>query len=317
MKKIKIGFIGYGLIGKKRSKQLPKNCDFISFFDPFSKIKSKKRANSLEEFFNSGIDIVVISTPHKYLSYYSKLSIKKNKHTFIEKPGAMNLVEIKKIYKISKRKNLKIAIGYNHRFHPGIIKAHELFKNKSIGELIYIRAIYGHGGRLGYQNEWRFKKDISGGGELLDQGSHIIDLIRIFEKKLKVKYSNLKNYFWKSKNIEDNAFCVLGSKNKLFTFHVSWTEWKNKFNFEIFGKKGKIEILGLGRSYGKEIVNLYKMKPNMKKPNKKSFIYLKDNSFNLDFENFVQSIIKNKLPENSLENAIQTMKIIDKIYKLS
>ena len=80
---------------------------------------------------------------------------------------------------------------------------------------------------------------------------------------------------------------------------------------------GKIEILGLGRSYGKEIVNLYKMKPNMKKPNKKSFIYLEDKSFNLDFENFVQSIIKNKVPENSLENAIQTMKIIDKIYKFS
>ena len=316
LKNFNVGFIGYVLIGERRSQNLPKNCNFVCFYDPYYLKKHKKKNNSLKTFLEKDLDIVVVATPHKYLSYYALLCIKKKINVFIEKPGAINLKELNKINRESKKNKLNIAIGYNHRFHPGIEKALKLFKKKTIGDLMFIRALYGHGGRLGYEKEWRFKKKLSGGGELLDQGSHIIDLFHLFVKNFDLKYSKLQNFFWRSKNIEDNAFCIFASGKKILSMHVSWTEWKNKFNFEIFGKKGKIEIIGLGKSYGIETVNLYKMKKNMKKPKKIIFKFRKkDNSFYLDFENFVNSLIKKKPPMNNVLNAIKNMRMIEKIYQ--
>ena len=153
---------------------------------------------------------------------------------------------------------MSIRVGFNHRYHPAFIKAKELIKNKLIGKILYIRAIYGHGGRLNYEKEWRFKKDIWG-GELIDKGSHLIDLARFFLGDLKVISSKLKKFFWKIK-LEDNCFLNLENKNGSNAFlHTSCTKWKNKFLFEIFGQFGKIEINGLGKSYGEERLIFYKM----------------------------------------------------------
>ena len=168
-----------------------------------------------------------------------------------------------------KKLNLNIRVGFNHRYHPAFLKAKELIKKKLIGKILYIRAVYGHGGRLNYEKEWRFKKKISGGGELIDKGSHLIDLARFFLGDLKIISSILKNFFWKMQ-LEDNCFLNLQNKSGSNAFlHASCTEWKNKFLFEIFGQFGKIEITGLGKSYGEEKLILYKMSKKMGKPLKR------------------------------------------------
>ena len=148
-----------------------------------------------------------------------------------------------------------------------------MIKENQIGKLMYIRAVYGHGGRLNYNKEWRFNKKLSGGGELIDKGSHLIDLSRIFLGDLSVDKFRLKTFFWKMKE-EDNCFMILkNKKNKLAFLHSSCTEWKNKFTFEIFGKKGKLEINGLGKSYGRETLIFYKMTKKMTPPKIKKYFF--------------------------------------------
>ncbi len=325
--KHKIGIIGCGLIGWKRAMSLKKN-QIIGCYDT-----NINNAKKFAKFFgcinfrkvdfiinNKDINTVLICTPHNSLNHLANNNIKKNKHVFIEKPGAKDLKSLIDVKRVSKSNpNSKVHVGYNHRYHPSIIMAKKIIEKKKIGKIMYIRARYGHGARLNYEKEWRMKRKISGGGELIDQGSHLIDLSRLFLGNLKLKFSRLNNFFWKNKDkVEDNAFLVLENKNGNLSFlHCSCTEWKNKFSFEIFGKLGKLEISGLGGSYGKETLTFYKMKKKMGKPTvyKWSFPSV-DNSWKDELNDFFEKIKRNKKIVSNLDNAIENMKLIHESYSI-
>ena len=191
-------------------------------------------------------------------------------------------------------------------------------KKKIIGNILYIRAVYGHGGRKNYDKEWRFNKKLSGGGELIDKGSHLIDLSRVFLGSLIVHSSYLNNYFWRTK-LEDNCFIALKNKKNNFSFiHASSTEWKNKFLFEIFCKYGKIEISGLGKSYGTEKLILYEMSKEMGVPKKKEIKFSKSDtlsSWKIEVDDFYNSILKTKACYPNIKDVYENIKIINKIYK--
>ena len=322
--KLKFAFIGCGLIGNKRANSISKN-SIVGCYDV-----SKKKSNSFAKKFScksyndynklvKDSDVVIICTPHNYLDKFALISLKLGKHVFVEKPGAISLIRLKNLINKTKylNKNLKIQVGFNHRFHPSIIQAIKMVNQKTLGDIMYVRSRYGHGGRKNYEKEWRMNKSISGGGELIDQGSHIIDLSRIFLGEFVKIDSYLNNFFWKSK-VEDNAFLTLKTKhNKIAFLHASCTEWKNKFSFEIFGKKGKLEIEGLGGSYGKEKLLFYKMSKNFGKPKLKiwNFSNKFDISWKSELSNFIKSIKFNTKVSCSLNDAYANMKIINKCYK--
>lgn len=320
---LKFAFIGCGLIGNKRANAISKN-SIIGCYDVnkkksdlFSKKFSCKSYNDHNKLIKD-CDAVIICTPHKYLSIFTLNSLKFGKHIFVEKPGAISLKELNNIIILSKKlkKNLKIQVGFNHRFHPSIMQAIKMVKQKKLGDIMYVRSRYGHGGRKNYEKEWRMNKLISGGGELIDQGSHIIDLSRIFLGEFVKVSSSLNNFFWKSK-VEDNAFLTLTTNyGKIAFLHASCTEWKNKFSFEIFGKKGKIEIKGLGGSYGKEKLLFYKMSKNLGKPKLKvwKFSSKTDLSWMAEISDFIKSIKSNKKVSCSLNDAYENMRIINKCY---
>ena len=316
-------FIGCGLIANKRASTISKN-SIQGCFD-IDKTKSKmfakkfncKSYNDCKRLIEES-SVVIVCTPHRYLDKYTLLSLKSGKHILVEKPVAINSLKIKNL--IRKRKDLKklkIQVGYNHRFHPSIVKALKMIKQNKIGDIMYIRSRYGHGARKNYDKEWRMNKFISGGGELIDQGSHIIDLSRIILGEFVKVDSTLNNFFWKSR-VEDNAFLTLKTiNNKVAFLHASCTEWKNKFSFEIFGKKGKLEINGLGGSYGEEKLYYYKMSKNLGKPSLKIWNYSskKDISWKNELSDFIHSIKFNKKVSCGLNDAYMNMKIIDKCYK--
>ena len=322
----KIGIIGCGLIGWKRAIALKKN-QIVGCFDlnknsatkfaKFFKCKLYQNINDLIK--EKKIDIVFICTIHKPLHEIALKVLKENKHMLIEKPGAINLKSL--IYlrkKAIKKPKVKIHVGYNHRYHPSVLLAKRIVDQNKIGKLMYIRARYGHGARLNYNKEWRMKKKLSGGGELIDQGSHLIDLSRLFLGNLDLKYSKLNNFFWKTREkIEDNAFLILENRSgNISSLHCSCTEWKNKFSFEIFGKTGKLELSGLGGSYGVEKLIFYKMKKRMGKPSVNEWIFPKnDNSWKLEVDDFFKKIKNNKKVYSDLNNSIENMKIIYKSYK--
>lgn len=322
---MKIGLIGAGLIGTKRAKALLSSPDqLIAVTDPNTENAYKiinnhpncKLFSSWEGLVNSStIDAIIISTPHNLLAKITLQALKNNKHVLCEKPLGVSVEEIKKCIKVAERRNLIYKAGYNHRFHPAVLKAYKLFKDKKIGELMFIKGVYGHGGRKGYEKEWRTSKIISGGGELIDQGSHLVDLYHWFDPgKLVSATGLLKSLFWNI-TVEDNAFFTLQTKQSIGQFHTSWTEWKNIFNFEIHGATGYLKINGLGGSYGDEIL-IYGRRNEGKAPTEKNWSFNSvDKSWELEWENFRNAILKKQQPLSSGKDGLWVFECINSLYK--
>ena len=154
-----------------------------------------------------------------------------------------------------------MRVGYNHRFHPALAKAREMVNAGAVGPLMFIRARYGHGGRVGYDREWRADPELSGGGELIDQGVHLIDLAGWFLGEFTSVEGHAATYFW-NMPVDDNAFLNLRNADGATAWlQVSCSEWKNLFSFEIYGRDGKLQVDGLGGSYGLESLTYYRMLP--------------------------------------------------------
>lgn len=320
-----IAIIGAGLIGKKRAQALPKGVNLSLVCDINQKIATEFgwefnceiEVNWKEVVKNPNIDAVIISTPNKYLGVIAEKAILEGKHVLIEKPGSKNLKDLQKIVSAYKQRKVVVHFGYNHRFHPTIIKAKEIIDSKIYGNLLFIRARYGHGGRLGYEKEWRFNKDIAGGGELLDQGTHLIDLVNYFHGKMELHSGIIGKLYWKA-SLEDSAFIILKSRNNnsMASLSVTCIEWKNIFSFELMLQTAKIQIDGLGKSYGQEKLTIYSMGSKMGPPRIKEFYFPKEDlSWKHETETFIRRIKSKDFSDQNLKDAKYVLEIVDKVYK--
>jgi len=268
MKKLEVGIIGCGLIGEKRGVALSQfpDCHLKSVYD-VNPERSRQLAekfgcsvvqSSDEIFEDKEIGIVIVSPINKYIAPISVRALQSGKHVLCEKPPGRNLEETKQLCEMASRSNGRLKVGFNHRHHPAISRAKELMDHGEIGPLYYLRCYYGHGGRPGYDKEWRAAKELSGGGELLDQGIHVADLFRWFLGELEEVYGNTSTYFW-NMDVEDNAFALFKTSiGQTALMHTSWTQWKNRFTFEVFGEAGYLIVEGLGGSYGTETLRIGK-----------------------------------------------------------
>jgi predicted dehydrogenase len=214
-------------------------------------------------------DIVVVATTHDALAATAVAALGAGAHVLVEKPAGRNVREVDAIAEAASAAGRLVKVGFNHRFHPGIGRAVELATSGDFGEVMYVRGRYGHGGRLGYEKEWRASPELSGGGELLDQGMHLLDLCHWILGPLPMTASLLRTNFWEM-DVEDNAAILLGERDDRHgpwaTLHVSWTEWKNEFVLEVYCRNAKVQVHGLGGSYGPEILRVYRMSPKMGPP---------------------------------------------------
>lgn len=262
-----------------------------------------------------GVTLAIIATTHDALPMIAAAAIRRGLHVLIEKPGARTTNELRILAELAERHGVKVQVGYNHRHHPALRMAHALASAGQIGTLAHLRASYGHGGRSGYEQEWRFQRQLSGGGELLDQGSHLIDLSVWFLGPMQHVSSVLSNAFWRGA-VEDNAFLLLKSANgQVAQLHASWTEWKNKFSFEVFGTLGKIEVSGLGGSYGEERLTLSVMRPEMGPPDQTQWTFPpEDTSWAQEFVDFLSAIAEDRVPEPGVPGALQVLEVVDRAY---
>jgi predicted dehydrogenase len=266
---------------------------------------------------DSSIDLFIIATTNDLLSEITIAALGNNKHVIVEKPAGKNPKELDRVCEAQKSSAGFVKVGFNHRFHPSLQKAKMIIESGEIGDLMFIRGRYGHGGRPGYEKEWRFDREISGGGELLDQGVHLIDLSRwIFGEEFVDISGYIGNYFWNTA-LEDNGFIqLLTGTKKMAWLHVSATEWKNTFSLEIYGKTGKLSIDGLGGSYGIERLTYYKMLPQMGPPETVIWEYpFPDSSWQAEFDYFADCINQNILPEGNIYDAKKAMDIVYRLYK--
>ena len=264
------------------------------------------------------VDVVIVSATNDVLVEITLAAIVSGKHVLVEKPAARCVAELDRLIEIAERLPILVRVGFNHRYHPGLCKAKELSVSGAVGELMYIRGRYGHGGRVGYEKEWRANPEQSGGGELIDQGVHLIDLARWFLGNI-VKVEGFASTFYWDMPVEDNGFMLLKTARQQVAFlHASCTEWKNLFSFEIFGRSGKLQIEGLGGSYGIERLMYYRMLPQMGSPQITSWEYpMGDTSWQNEFAEFLEDIQLQRRPAADLYDARAALQVVEDIYKIS
>jgi predicted dehydrogenase len=188
----------------------------------------------------------------------------------------------------------------------------------AVGDLMFVRGRYGHGGRVGYDKEWRANPALSGGGELIDQGVHLIDISRWFLGDFLSVEGSAHTYFW-DMPVDDNAFMLLRTGTGRTAFlHVSCTEWKNLFSLEIYGRDGKLHVEGLGGSYGVERLTFYRMLPEMGPPETTAWEYPRgDRSWAIEFAEFLEDIRAGRPPSAGLADARAALSAVQTIYEQS
>ena len=262
------------------------------------------------------VDAVVVSTTNNWLAPITLAAVEAGKHVLVEKPAARTPEELRQVLAAAERRSIAVWVGFNHRFHPAVEKAHEIFDSGGIGAAMFVRGRYGHGGRLGYEQEWRANPAMSGGGELLDQGVHLIDLASWFLGEFKEVSGYAPTYFW-DMPVEDNAFLFLKTtRGQVAWLHASCTEWKNLFSFEIFGKSGKLQIEGLGGSYGPERLTYHKVPPEMGVPESMGWEFpQQDLSWQREFEAFAETVRSGQLITRSLRDTLATLEVVHAVYQ--
>jgi predicted dehydrogenase len=263
-------------------------------------------------------DIVVVATTNEVLTPIAEAALDAGKHVLVEKPAARSLAEVDRLIAASSRNRKHVHVGFNHRYHPALRRARAIVESGALGPLMFIRGRYGHGGRVGYDREWRADPTRSGGGELIDQGVHVIDLAGWFLGDFVQVDGLAATYFWQMP-VDDNAFLTLRTAGGQVAFlQVSCTEWKNMFSFEIYGRDGKLAIDGLGGSYGVERLAHYRMLPAMGPPETTMWEFPgRDDSWELEFQAFLQDLSADRTPASGLTAARSALAVVEAIYARS
>jgi predicted dehydrogenase len=323
----KLGFaiIGCGLIGSRRAGTIPEGAlKYACDLDPakasalVAKHGGRATAQPADVFQDPEVDIVLVSAANASLATLARSALESGKHVLVEKPGAVNSKQLGEIESAIAGSKALLRFGYNHRFHPAFRKAYELVREADLGDLMFIRGRYGHGGRIGYDREWRAEPALSGGGELIDQGVHLIDLAASFMGEFSTVEGHATTYFW-DMPVDDNAFLALRTASgQTAWLQVSCTEWKNLFSFEIYFKRAKLHIEGLGGSYGLERLYYYKMLPEMGPPETVIYEYPRaEHSWALELNEFLEDIRLNRIPNPGLKEGRRTLEIVERIYRKS
>ena len=325
MKK-KVGIIGFGKMGQIRLEVIKKTDIFevVSIYDPYSTKKNRLFVNSLDDLFdNKNIEIIFVCTPNYLNKKLTVESLKKEKHVFCEKPPGLNAKDIEDVIIAEKKYKKTLMYGFNHRHHDSIQKIKQIVDEKEFGRILWMRGRYGKSVETDFYKNWRSKKEYSGGGILIDQGIHMLDIFLYLAGDFDKIQAAVSNLYW-DLDIEDNVFAVLqNSKNKIAaSLHSTMTQWRNLFSLEVFFEKGYVVLNGLNtssKSYGEEILNIAKnrsLAPAAIWEEEENIHFKIDNSWEKEIIEFNKSIIKNTKPiiGNSLE-ALQLMKVIDEIYK--
>ena len=320
---LRVALIGCGLIGQKRLNLLPPGsvtvaCD--TQIDRARKLAAQSPGCIATDSFETAVaapnvDVVMIATINSALAPIALAAVKLGKHVLVEKPAAISTKELDDIAAAAQKTGALVRVGYNHRYHPAALKALELFHRGALGPMMFVRGRYGQGGRVGYEKEWRSDPKLSGGGELIDQGVHLIDLAGIFLGEFTTVEGHAATYFWKMP-VDDNAFLSLrNATGQTAWLHVSCSEWKNLFSLEIYGRDAKLHWEGLGGSYGIERLTYYKMLPQMGPPETTIYEFPRgDESWKIEMAEFFVDIKTKRTPVPGLKEARAALAVVEKIY---
>jgi len=322
---LRVAVIGAGRVGSIRTREVARSADarLVAVVDT-DEARAQELANAYgcaasddweQSVTHAGIDAVVVATPHNWLAPITLAALRAHKHVLCEKPLASTSQEAERLVQCASENGTKLKTGFNHRHHPAIKAAHGLASGGQIGRLLCIRCRYGHGGRAGYEREWRTDPGQSGGGELLDQGVHALDLFRWFLGDFSEMQAMLGHFFWPTA-VEDNVFCTLRTpRGQVASLHASWTQWKNLFSFEVFGDEGYVGVEGLGGSYGRERLVIGHRAPNFGTPREEVVEFEQDSSWADEWKEFVSAIREDRAPLGDGRDGWEALRLVQAAYE--
>ena len=300
----------------------------VSIYDPNESVSPREGLEikkSIEDVLNSSIDIVFICTPNHMIKEYTIKALKRGIHVFAEKPPGINLNETKEIiYVKNKLKDTRLMFGFNHRHHNSVKKMKEIIENKELGKILWMRGRYGKEVDENYLKDWRANPEKSGGGIMLDQGIHLLDLFIYLGGEFDEIKSFVSNLYWKISGIEDNVFAIFrNSKTGLCaSLHSTMTQWRYLFSLELFLEKGSLILNGLKTSsgaYGDEILTIRENSEPFiagMSSKEKKYEFNEDFSWESEISYFIKSINEKKEPLiGNCNDALILMKTLEKIYK--
>jgi predicted dehydrogenase len=333
MSELKCAIIGYGYMGQIRHSVIDAHphLKLSAISDPDqSKLQGDYHFEVLrdpENVINSNVDIVFICTPNKFIPGLTVRCLNEKKHVFAEKPPGRTLEDVEDMKKAEENNpGTKLMFGFNHRYHPGVLRAKALVETGQFGDIVSIRGLYGKSGGKIFSSSWRNDKKLSGGGILLDQGIHMLDLFHYFLGSFDSVKAFLSNSYWKF-DVEDNAVVILGTATgQLAMLHSSATFWKHMFQLYITLEKGYLKVDGLlskTGSYGRETLVIGRQQfedesEAIGNPSEEVIYFDKDLSWKMEVDKIVKCIMDNKsVTESSSQDAWEVMFTIDRAYKES
>jgi len=328
MKIIRCGIIGFGKMGKIRASTIEadgrgqiESIYDIRLYGNSTTYKSTKSADEI--IYSDKIDTVFICTPNYLNKELTIKALKNGKNVFCEKPPAFNAGEVLDIISIEKSTGKKLMYGFNHRHHSSMKYMKKLIDSGEYGDILWIRGRYGKSVDESFYDNWRSKKKYAGGGILLDQGIHMVDLFIYLGGSFDVVKADVSNRYWRL-DIEDNVFAILkNSKTGLVAqLHSTMTQWRHLFSLEIFLEKGYMVLNGLKtttNTYGDEVLSIAKNRttsPMATWKDEERITFNTDNSWRSEIRHFFDAITYNKPIEiGNSKDAYEVMKVIDMIYK--
>ncbi|MFA6540139.1 MAG: Gfo/Idh/MocA family oxidoreductase [Bacteroidota bacterium] len=323
-----VGIIGYGKMGQIRHKAIEETelGKVIAISEPALNSNNKGIPNlTHDEIINHpDIDAVVICTPNYLNKPVTIKALNAGKHVFCEKPPTFTASEMEEVRSSEKNSNgKKLMYGFNHRHHDSVIRMKEIIDDGKFGKILWMRGRYGKSVTDDYFNQWRAKKELAGGGIVIDQGIHMLDLFIHLGGNFDVIKAEVSNLYWKL-DVEDNAFIILKDSQSglVASLHSTMSQWRHLFSLEVFLEQGYMVLNGLitsSMSYGEEVLSIARNRSAAPAATWKDEVktqYLNDHSWRYEMEHFFGAIRNNSpIKIGNSDDALSLMKVIDEIYK--
>jgi predicted dehydrogenase len=328
MKKLKVGIAGYGVVGRRRhqfinqhpSLEVTAVCE-QRFAEDYPKPEGLECFANYKELLLSDIDLLFVCLTNNIAAEVTIAGLEKGLHVFCEKPPGRTVEDIRQVIETEKRyPELKLKYGFNHRYHDSVREALKIIASGELGEIINLRGVYGKSRIIPFSGGWRSKRELAGGGILLDQGIHMVDLMRLFCGEFEEVKSFVSNNFW-GHDVEDNAYALMkDTKGRIAMLNSSATQWQHRFNLEISLTEGYIELHGIlsgSKSYGEEriVIGHRDDESSNGQMENRTINFLEDNSWRDEIFEFADAVIGNRpIESGSSRDAIETMKLVYSIY---
>jgi len=323
--KLKVGIAGYGVVGRRRRIFIDKNpwlhtvaVSDINLGNGLLSDGIRTYADPLD-MLKDGIEVLFVSLPNYLAPQLTITGLQRGCHVFCEKPPGRNVQDLLDVIKVKHDyPELKLKYGFNHRYHDSVTDALGIASSQRFGRIIHMRGVYGKSSIVSFDSDWRTKRKLAGGGILLDQGIHMLDMMRMFVGDFKTIYSVVTNDYWKH-DVEDNAYALMQTKDGIVaTLHSSATQWRHTFTLEIGFERGLVELRGIlsgSKSYGDETITVYDRSEGGTSLPESTTRYTEDNSWKDEVDDFSRAICFDEdITTGNVSDALSTLRLVYQIY---